>query len=93
MKQNETIKLFNNRFGAMIAIEESVDFICGDWSPYEGFGSSDRVAVYHSALRNIIPDFKAWEKGEVEIDVLDMMEFRSICDDKISEALKANEIY
>jgi len=33
---------------------DAAEWICGDWPEDEGFGSSDRAAVYRSALRDVI---------------------------------------
>lgn len=78
------------------AVNEAAEWVCGDWPEGQGFGSSDRKAVYHDALRTIMgaKDYLAWTKGEIEINPVEYDMFTSYANNKISDELfKAQESY
>ena len=78
------------------AAKESAEWICEDWPEGEGFGSSDRVAVYHGAMRQILgnENYKKWSNGVLEINPVEWSIFVDFANNCISdELLKAQERY
>jgi hypothetical protein len=75
------------------AVNEAAEFVCSDWPEGEGFGSSDRRAVYHDALRTILgaKNYLAWSRGQVEINPVEWDMFTSYANNRISEELLKSE--
>jgi hypothetical protein len=58
---------------------EAAEWICGDWPEQEGFGSSDRAAVFRSALRDVIGAENAenFFKGNLELNPVEIDLFKT----------------
>ena len=74
-------------------IVEAAEWVCGDWPQDEGFGSSDRKAVYHDALRSIIgaENVSNWMKGNLEFNPVEWQMFKDFADLQINEQLIRSE--
>lgn len=73
---------------------EAADWVCGDWPEGQGFGSSDRAAVYRSALRDVIGAANAemFFKGEVELNPTELEMFKMGVSNAISEVFAREAI-
>jgi hypothetical protein len=66
---------------------EAAEWVCGDWPEGQGFGSSDRAAVYRSALRDVIGAANAEKffKQEIELNPTELELFKTGVSNAISE--------
>lgn len=66
--------------------ENAAEFICSDWPEGCGFGSSDRGAVFRSALRDTIgcENAEMFFKGELELNDTELSMFRMGVNNAIS---------
>jgi len=66
----------------MNAADQAAEWVCSDWPEGQGFQSSDRRAVYRSALRDLIGAryVEMWVRGEVELDKSELWQVQDICD-------------
>lgn len=73
---------------------ESAEWICGDWPEGEGFGSSDRAAVYRDALRSVIgaENAKNHFEGNLELNPTELEMFKMGVYNAISEVFAKEAI-
>ena len=73
----------------MNQIDNAAEWICSDWPEGCGFGSSDRAAVFRSALRDTIGARFAemFFKGEIELDPSEVSLFKQGVNNAISNHL------
>ncbi len=66
--------------------ENAAEFICSDWPEGCGFGSSDRGAVFRSALRDTIGAKSAEQffKGQIELCETELSMFKMGVNNAIS---------
>jgi len=73
----------------MNACDQAAEWVCGDWPEDQGFQSSDRRAVYRSALRELIGAryVDKWVKGEIELYKPELWQVQDMCDIFINKYL------
>ena len=73
----------------MNACDQAAEWVCGDWPEDQGFQSSDRRAVYRSALRDLIGarHVEMWVKGEIELYKPELWQVQDMCDIFINKYL------
>lgn len=94
MKNTDNYRIFLDGPSKVIrAVNEAAEWVCGDWPADEGFGSSDRAAVYRDALRSILGAevYLKWSKGEVKINPVEWDMFTNYANNRISEELMRSE--
>lgn len=75
----ESVKIFEKGPGYVFSqCMEAAEWICGDWPKDEGFGSSDRAAVYRDALRSVIgaENAKNHFEGKLELNPTELELFK-----------------